>query len=249
VPRSRLLGVIVAALTVLALAGAMALDRIAAADHVADTGPLWLYPFLASAVLAPVSIGLLLEWRLPRHRMAWILLLGALSVAVALMLQPYAEVALRTGHDALPGGHFAALVSDTTWPLLFAWPLAVAFVFPDGHLLSQRWRAFARLGALAFVLTMLGTSLTEPRLNAPFRDLPNPVRTPLLGLDYLPVPFGLVMFASVFAGAWAVRVRYRRAVGIQRLQLRWLAFATIALPSGLVLCVLALAIPSLSNSC
>jgi signal transduction histidine kinase len=231
--------VIVASVTVLALAGAMVLDRIAAADHVANTGPLWLYPFLVSAVLAPVSIGLLLEWRLPRHRMAWILLLGALSVAVALMLQPYAEVALRTGHDVLPGGRFAALVSDTTWPLLFAWPLAVAFVFPDGHLLSRRWRAFARLGALAFVLSMLGTSLTEPRLNAPFRDLTNPVRTPLLGLDYLPVPFGLVMFASVFAGAWAVRVRYRRAGGIQRLQLRWLAFATIALPFGLVLCVLA----------
>jgi signal transduction histidine kinase len=86
---------------------------------------------------------------------------------------------------------------------------------------------------------MLGTALTERRLNAPFQDVLNPLRTPLLGLDYLPIPFGLVMFASVFAGAWAVRVRYRRAVGIQRLQLRWLAFTTIAIPLGLVLCVLA----------
>jgi hypothetical protein len=122
-----------AGLAVLSLACAMALDRIATAEHVAHSGPLWLYPFLASAVLAPSAVGLLLEWRLPGHPMGWILLLGALSVAVALALQPYAEVALSTNGVPLPGGDVAALVSDSTWPLLFAWPLAVAFVYPDGQ--------------------------------------------------------------------------------------------------------------------
>ena len=31
-------------------------------------------------------------------------------------------------------------IDRATWPFLYAWPIAVAYVFPNGHLLSPRWR-------------------------------------------------------------------------------------------------------------
>ena len=43
-----------------------------------DWIPLAVYPFLAVAFLAPTVVGLLIGLQLPRNRIAWILLLGAL---------------------------------------------------------------------------------------------------------------------------------------------------------------------------
>ncbi len=43
-----------------------------------DWIPLAIYPFLALAILSPAVVGLLIALQLPRNRIAWILLLGAL---------------------------------------------------------------------------------------------------------------------------------------------------------------------------
>ena len=69
---------VVAVLAILAIAGALVAAAIAGADHVA------LAPFLFAAVAAPAGVGALVAWRRPGERVAWILLLGALSVAVVM---------------------------------------------------------------------------------------------------------------------------------------------------------------------
>ena len=83
----------------------------------------------------------------------WILVFGALSLAAVLGAQPYAWAALEADPGSLPGGSWAALVSSL-WPVFFAWPLAIAFVFPDGRLPSRRWRPYALFAAV---------SMTSPR--------------------------------------------------------------------------------------
>jgi signal transduction histidine kinase len=42
------------------------------------------------------------------------------------------------------------------------------------------------------------------------------------------------MFASLFVGAAAVRSRYKRSKGIERLQMLWLAYAAVLIPLGIV---------------
>jgi hypothetical protein len=139
-PRLAACGLALAALFL--IVGGLVLDRIAADRHVPGSGPLWLYPFLVAAISAPAAVGALIAARRPRNLIGWILIFGAVSLAAVLAAETYASVALDAYPGSLPGGSWAALVASQ-WPFFFAWPLAVAFVFPDGRLPSRRWRPYA----------------------------------------------------------------------------------------------------------
>lgn len=208
-------------------------DRIAAAEHVPGSGAVWLYPFLVAAVCAPAAVGALIVARRPHNPIGWILVLGALSLAAVLGAQPYAWVALEAHPGSLPAGSWAALVSSL-WPAFFAWPLAIAFVFPDGRLPSRRWRPFALFaaGSMALLVVLL---VLSAQLEKPFSDVPNPfpLRWPD-ALSFLRLPVWLAVFASLFVGAAVVRSRYRHSRGIERLQMLWLAYAALLIPLGVV---------------
>jgi signal transduction histidine kinase len=213
--------------------GGLLLDHIAAAKHVSGSGTVWLYPFLFGAVSVPAVVGALIATRRPRNPIGWILVLGALSLAPVLAASPYAWVALRANPGSLPGGSWAALLSSL-WPAFFAWPLAVAFVFPDGRLPSPRWRPYALFAAGSFAL-LLFVLVTAKRLEHPFSDVPNPFPVRLPGALALLRSFAwLAMFASLFVGTAAVRSRYKRSAGIKRLQMLWLAYAALLIPLGVV---------------
>jgi signal transduction histidine kinase len=215
------------------IAGGLVLDGIAATRHVPGTGSVWLYPLLFAAISAPAAVGALISAQRPRNPIGWILLVGALSLAAVLAATPYAWVALDAHPGALPGGSWAALVSSL-WPAFFAWPLAVAFVFPDGRLPSPRWRPYAIFAAGSMALLVLLLALAE-RLEEPFSDVPNPITLRLPeGLGFLRMLAWLAMFAGLFVGAAAVRSRYKRSKGVERLQMLWLAYAALLIPLGVV---------------
>jgi hypothetical protein len=96
-PRLIAWGLALAAVAV--IAGGLVLDRVAAAQHVAGSGSVWLYPMLLAAISAPAAVGALIAARRPRNPIGWILVAGALSLAAVLAASPYAWVAL----DAHPG--------------------------------------------------------------------------------------------------------------------------------------------------
>ena len=98
-------------------------------------------------MLAPAGVGLFVAWRQPANRVAWILLAGALAVTVVMTAGAVAGLALQ--HDRGSAlGLWAASVAEE-WPVLFLWQLALAFVYPDGRLLSTRWRTVALLACVA----------------------------------------------------------------------------------------------------
>ncbi len=222
------------ALAALAMvAGGLVLDWIAAEQHVSGSGSVWLYPFLVAAVSAPAAVGASIMARQGRNPIGWILVVGALSLAAVLAATPYAWVALDAHPGSLPGGSWAALISSL-WPVFFAWPLAVAFVFPDGRLLSRRWRPYALFAAGAMTLLVMALVLAD-QLEPPFSDVQNPVSLRLPdALGFLRLLAWLSVFASLIVGAAAVRIRYRRSRGIERLQMLWLAYAALLIPLGVV---------------
>ena len=111
--------------------------------------PLWLVPFVAAAFLAPTTVGLLIALRQPGNRIAWIMLTGAFVVTVQFPL----VLALGEG--------WGLQIDRATWPLLYAWPIAVAFVFPNGRLLSPRWRWVIGAAIVSFV-GVIGLMLLNP---------------------------------------------------------------------------------------
>jgi signal transduction histidine kinase len=183
--------------------------------------------FVAFAVLTPTFVGLGIVIRRPRNVIGWILLVGAATV-----IWPLAGEAIGNG--------WTVQASRATWPLLYAWPIAVAYVFPNGRLLTPRWRWVAGVGAACFALFMT-LAMFDP---APFDPPDDSVRNPLLHNGFgqavvktgIWIPLWIGILASLFAGALAIRLRLKRSTGVERLQTLWLAWAALLIPLGLVLC-------------
>ena len=192
------------------------------------TAMVWVVaPCVAVAVLTPTFVGLCIVTRRPRNVVGWILLVGALTVAGPL-----------TGEAV--GNGWTLQISRATWPLLYAWPIAVAYVFPNGQLLSRRWRWVAIAGASCFAIFMT-LAMFDP---SPFDPPDDSVRNPLLHngvgefLDGTGIwtPFWIGILASLFGGLIAIRLRLKRSTGVERLQTLWLAWSAALIPLGLVLC-------------
>ncbi len=195
-----------------------------------DDIPDAIVPFVAIAVLTPTAVGLLIALRRPRNLIAWIMLVGALLVA----LEPV---------DLLVSQGWALQTGRATWPVLYAWPIAITYVFPNGQLLSRRWRWVAGAAVTCFLGFMSLAMLDTEPFESPNEAVPNPVAgnpvaewasTSKFGLIWIPLWLGIL--ASLFAGALAVRLRLRRSAGIERLQTMWLAWSAALIPLGLVLC-------------
>ena len=175
--------------------------------------------------------------RRPGHPIGWLLLANALLLTTIGFAQAYAAYALREQPGALPGPEWAVLWDQSAWPLLFAVLIAIAFVFPDGRLPSPRWRRVAFAAAAAFAAFLVLSFFDREPFEAPYErvDRPLPGLPEMLGVLW---PLALLgMVASLFAGAQAVRVRFRRARGIERLQLRWLAYTAVLVPATLLVCL------------
>ena len=192
--------------------------------------PLWLVPFVVAAFLAPTAVGLLIALRQPGNRIAWIMLTGAFVITLQFPLL----LALGKG--------WGLQVDRASWPLLYAWPIAVAYVFPNGRLLSPRWRWVVAAAAMTFVGS-ISLMLLNPRpFDGDDADVPNPMAGNAVGAwadEHVPWLFWVLwvgMLASLVAGAVAIRLRLRRSTGVERLQVLWLAWAASLVPVVLVLC-------------
>ena len=217
-----------AAAAALAVA-AVVVELIAAARGApSDLTPWAIVPFVA-AILAPAGVGLFVALRRPGNRVAWILLAGPLSVALVMAADSVARLALHDDpHSTL--GAWAAVVAEE-WPVIFLWPLALAYAFPDGRLPSRRWRSAVAVACVSSfgVVTLL---FLAPELDGPYGRVPTPLPIRLDEDTWLPVFwacwFGLL--ASLFGGAAALVARYRAGGPELRRQVVWLAYGALLLP-------------------
>jgi hypothetical protein len=114
----------------------------------------------------------------------------------------------------------------------------VLLLTPTGSLPSSRWRWWARLAAAAPVVMVLGSVVQPDPLAPDYHG--NPLAVPALArVLVVPAVAGVVVVpVSLLVGAGSLVVRFRRARGVERQQLRWLALAA-ALAAGLLLVALA----------
>ncbi len=192
-------------------------------------------PTLLSSIfgLGFIALGLLVVYRRPGNPVGWIIVGAGVTASVSDFVEDYAVYTLYTNPGSLPGGEWMAWLSNWIFiPVIFAAPAMLFLLFPDGSLLSRRWRPVFWLVILSN-LAAITTSIFQPVLNdPPFQGVVNP-------LGYSPPPALLAplsyigwpgMAASLLVAAVAMIIRLRRSRGVERQQLKWLAAAAAVLP-------------------
>ena len=185
--------------------------------------------FLNLALVVPsISVGAVLVNRLPRHIIGWLLLAGAYLLAITAMASAVADYGLNQHPGSVPHAiWFAVLASATSGVFVGILGGFVPLYFPTGRLLSPRWRIVVPVALVATFMPVV-TSIFGP---LPPDTYPASVTNPLVpeGIGGQVIAFlgavsyvtGLVALACVVA---SVVVRYRRARGVERAQLKWFAY-------------------------
>jgi hypothetical protein len=147
----------------------------------------------------------------------------------------YGIYALRTAPGTVPGGPLAIWIGGWAWApgvgLLFTF---VPLLFPDGRLPSRRWRPVAWLAAALIALSagLPAVVLWPLRGSA----LLAPSGKDLVG-EELDIAANTVYLLLVLCGPTcltALAVRFRRAQGIERQQLKWFVFASAITVTAIV---------------
>jgi hypothetical protein len=180
----------------------------------------WLSTVLALGSF--MTVGAVIVSRQPRNRIGWLCCAAGLLGGLAAFSAEYARYALGPQGDWLPGG--LAMAWLNAWVGTFWVGLVLLFVlllFPTGRLPSRRWRPLA----WACVVCVLALCVMDAVMPGPLEasGQPNP-----LGIDnarsalersYAVVSLCLVLLILGCAGS--VVVRFRRASGVERQQLKW----------------------------
>jgi len=230
----------VACVTVASLAPAYRLLSLVGAEGSAERAPsIAATAPVALAVVSAAAVGALVASRRPRHPVGWLLLGVGLAVAVSVLSEPYVKYGLLVRPGSVPGARSLVPLLYSTWLVGLGCAGFVLLLTPTGSLPSPGWRWWARVAAAAPVLVVLGFAV-QPDPMAP-EYLGNPLAVPALAPGLLVAALAgiVVIVAGLVVGAGSLVLRFRRAHGTDRLQLRWLALAAACAPALLLAALVA----------
>jgi hypothetical protein len=175
------------------------------------------------------TVGAVIVARQPRNRIGWLCCAVGLLIGPAYFAQAYAWYALVNRPGSLPGGLAMAWLGE--WPWFVALGFVLTFLlllFPNGRLVSRRWRVVAWAAAADLALNAVWGAFKPTLDSLEPQIFPNPLALQqveatfdLLGPVVL-VGLGLLTILS----AISMVVRFRRARGAERQQLKWVTYAT-----------------------
>jgi len=175
-------------------------------------------------VVIDATVGALVASRRPENPVGWLLSLWSVAVSASTFTALYAVYALLARDGTLPAGEASAWITAWILPIVIGLQVSYLLLFPTGRLPGRRWRWLAWLTGVFVVVGVLTSAFsTDAYLGAL-----GPIRNPL-GIEGFTEVWKVVLLvmAPLLFGATAlsVLVRLRRAVGIERQQLKWFAYA------------------------
>src|SRR5215207_1440501 len=178
-------------------------------------------------VLSATTVGAVLASRRPTHPVGWLLLALGLFMAAAIVAQAYADYGFRARPGALPAVSHVALYGPATLGAMLGCIGFILLLTPTGSLPSPRWRWWARVMVAAPVVSLVATLLLPNSLYSDYQTLDNPLALRAFGgalRAALWVALAITV-SAVLVAAGSLVVRFRRAHGVERQQLRWVALA------------------------
>jgi signal transduction histidine kinase len=188
-------------------------------------------------------VGALLLSRLPGNRVGGLLLFGAAITAGSFAAGELMTYLVREGITDGPAVVAMGLASSLGWLVgIFPVILFLPLLFPDGHVPSRRWLAFGWL--CVAVLSFLGASLLfgQDTLYGSSDEvvIANPFFVPrLAGLEIPDAVFPVSLIGLIVGSVTSLALRFRRASGIERQQIKWVALAAAFLASSFFLSTIA----------
>ena len=195
---------------------------------------------LALLCLGFAVVGAMVASHEPANSVGWLMLAIALSFVTAISGTVYAST------PDLPGNVAAGWVSSWVWNVwLFLASAILPLVFPDGRLLSRRWRIVVALAVLGMLLSILSVVIGPKPLELDSGvTIDNP--TGVAGaasiastMSLLGNALGGVCF--VLAGASLV-LRLRRSHGRAKQQVKWFVYVGAVVVGGLAFALLDLVV-------
>jgi hypothetical protein len=190
---------------------------------------------IAIGLLTFPTVGLVIALRRPDNAIGW--LFCAIGIPFALSSAAFAYTSYTLGAGAsLPGGRYAAWLSEWLFPpALFGLPTLMFLLFPDGRLLSPRWRPVVWLTGVAIV--GLAVPAVQPGIMRDSAvDVANPMGIPGAAgvIDLVSGVSGLAAVLALGLAISSLVRRFRRSRGVERLQLKWFVSASLLFAMGLV---------------
>ena len=193
-------------------------------------------PFsLASMVVGVLSnlpvpiVGALIAARQPRSPYGWLWLASGIALSFTQLVAAYAFHGLLIAPGTLPLAGLAQWLTGAAWLLNFATAPFVLLLFPTGHLPSPKWRIVAWV-VVAALLTGLPVCAGIAGLSGFVPDVESPFGAPGIVADLLKaimmISVTLIIIAIV-AGVISLLLRFRRASGVERQQLKWFTYGAV----------------------
>jgi hypothetical protein len=183
-------------------------------------------------LLAFVVSGAVIASRQPRNVIGWLLIISGLSASLSEVINNWLSSLDPAPVSASPAVWFGLWFINWSWLLLIFPIFHLLLVFPDGRLLSARWRLVAGLevAMLAFFVGMVTFGELLPLNNDQDEtvwSIPNP-------MGFIPESFFMGPFATIWtvglltltvSGVLAFVLRFRSGSAAQRQQLKWPLYA------------------------
>ena len=167
------------------------------------------------------TVGAVAASHRPGNAVGWVLCSIGLSWGVAHFASEYATYALLAAPGSLPAAEAAAWIYSWVWVPGLGFIVFLPLLFPSGRLPSPRWRPFAWFSVL---LVVAGTIVAA---FSPGPGVGLSIRNPF-GIESLPdlnQQLQALMFVLIFVASASLVARLHRARGVERQQIKWVAYA------------------------
>ena len=182
---------------------------------------------LAVSFTVIAAVGALIASRAPTNAIGWMLLAVAMLPALGFFSDEYARYAV--GRDgSLPGAGSIVWLGTWAWiPSVGVLGTFLLLLFPNGRLPSSRWRPVAWLAGLSMAAIFVGTAFAPGPVDQGLPDNPLGISGAGGFLDTLTTAALPFLALAIALSLLSLVLRFRRARGDERAQLKWFVFAGI----------------------
>jgi hypothetical protein len=201
-------------------------------------------PLLVVAMVSAATAGAVVASRRPAHPVGWLLLAFTVLLVATGVAAAYGPYGLLARPGALPVAGVVAVYYPPFAVASLACLALVLLLTPTGSLPSAHWRWWAWISVAVPIAFLLVVTLGPKPSPEQYQPLDSPFDFDAFGGVVLVIDqlAQAVTFLAMVVAAGSLVVRFHRARGVERQQLRWVALAAGLVAAGAALALVGLAL-------